>query len=43
MQDKLYDLTNPQKSIWYTENYFENTNINSICTSGIIYENITVK
>ena len=42
MENKLYELTNPQKSIWYTENYFENTNINNICTSGIIYEDINI-
>ena len=42
MENKLYELTNPQKSIWYTENYFENTNINNICTSVIIYENINI-
>ena len=43
MEKDLFELTNPQKSIWYTENYFENTNINNICTSGIIYENINVE
>ncbi len=42
MENKLYELTNPQKSIWYTENYFENSNINNICTSGIIYEDINI-
>ena len=40
MQDKLYDLTNPQKSIWYTEEVLKGTTVNNICTSGIIYENI---
>lgn len=42
MEKDLFELTNPQKSIWYTENYFENTNINNICTSGIIYEDINI-
>ena len=42
MENKFYELTSPQKSIWYTENYFENTNINNICTSVIIYENIDI-
>lgn len=42
MENKMYELTNPQKSIWYTENYFENSNINNICTSGIIYEDINI-
>ena len=27
---KLYDLSNPQKSIWYTEQYYEGTSINNI-------------
>lgn len=43
MEKKFYELTNPQKSIWYTENFFKNTNINNICTSGIIYENINIE
>lgn len=30
-----YELTDPQKSIWITEQYFKNTNINNI--SGIFY------
>ena len=32
----IYELTNPQKSIWLTEQYFENTTINNICGSLII-------
>ena len=31
MEKKLYSLTNPQKSIWYIEKYFQGTNINNIC------------
>lgn len=30
MEKKLYDLTNPQKSIYYTEEYYKDTNINNI-------------
>lgn len=30
MEKKLYDLTNPQKSIWYTEQFYKNTSINNI-------------
>ena len=37
---ELFDLTNPQKSIWYTEEVFKGTTINNICTSGLIYEKI---
>ena len=32
----MYELTNPQKSIWLTEQYFQNTTINNICGSLII-------
>ncbi len=37
---KKYDLTSPQKSIWYTEEVFKGTTVNNICTTGIIYEKI---
>lgn len=30
MEKKLYELTNPQKSIWLTEEYYKGTNINNI-------------
>jgi hypothetical protein len=30
MEKILYDLTNSQKSIWLTEKFFQNTNINNI-------------
>ena len=36
MENKMYELTNPQKSIWLTEQYFQNTAINNICGSLII-------
>ena len=36
MEQKMYELTNPQKSIWLTEQYFQNTTINNICGSLII-------
>lgn len=39
----VYKLTNPQTSIWNMEKFFENTTINNICTSGIIYEKINLK
>ena len=40
---KMYNLTNPQKSIWNMENYFNGTTINNICTPAIIYEKIDIK
>lgn len=30
MDKKLYDLTNPQKSIWLTEQFYKNTSINNV-------------
>ena len=38
-----FNLTNPQKSIWNMEKYFEGTTINNICTIGIINEKIDEK
>ena len=37
---EFFELTNPQKSIWYTEEVFKETPVNNICTSGIIYGEI---
>lgn len=31
MKKELYDLTNPQKSIWLTEQFYPNTNIANVC------------
>ena len=31
MNTKLYSLTNPQKSIWLTEKFYQATSINTIC------------
>ena len=39
-QNKIYELTAPQKSIWLTEQYYENTTINNICGSLLIEENV---
>ena len=40
MDKKLYDLTSPQKSIWLTEQYYKNTNINNVC--GVYLTNVPV-
>lgn len=40
MDKHFFELTNPQKSIWYTEKFFENTPINNIC--GVLKINETV-
>ena len=34
--EKLYNLTNPQKSIYLTEEYYKGTNINNATTALII-------
>lgn len=36
MEKNLLNLTAPQKSIWLTEQYYENTNINNICATVIV-------
>ena len=30
MKKEMYELTNPQKSIWMSEQFYNNTNINNI-------------
>ena len=40
MDKKIYDLTNPQKSIWYMEEYYKGTAINNICGSLTINEKV---
>ena len=41
MENKeLFELTNPQKSIWYTEQFYSETTVNNICTSGTVYGKI---
>ena len=30
MEKDVYELTNPQKSIWMTEQFYDHTNINHI-------------
>ena len=38
--EKLYELTNPQKSIWITEQYYKGSSINNICGTAIIEETV---
>ena len=42
MAKEIYELTNPQKSIWHTEKYFEGTTINNICASITILDKFDV-
>ena len=40
MSENYYELTNPQKSIWNTEKFFEGTTINNICASITILDKL---
>lgn len=42
-KNNRYELTNPQKSIWNTELFFNDTTVNNICVSGTIYEDIDIE
>ena len=41
--EEIYELTNPQKSIYLTEQYFQNTTINNICGSVLIRQKVNLK
>lgn len=43
MEEANYQLTNPQKSIWITEQYYKGTAINNICGAAIIKEEVDFK
>lgn len=38
----VYELTNPQKSIWYTEQFFKGSSVNTICGTIFINEPINI-
>lgn len=40
MNKVLYDLTNPQKNIWVTEQYYKGNPINNICGTVYIKEKL---
>lgn len=40
MSENIYDLTNPQKSIWLTEQFYKGTSIENITGSVIISQNV---
>ena len=40
MQEPKYELTNPQKSIWVTEEYYKGTAINNICGTATIHDKL---
>ena len=40
MSKKLYSLTNPQKSIWLTEQFYKGTSIENITGSVMLSQNV---
>ena len=42
-EKKNYNLTNPQKSIWVTEEYYKGSSINNICGTALIKENVNLR
>ncbi len=40
--EKLYELTEPQKSIWLTEEYYKGTSINNICGYVFIKDEVNI-
>ena len=38
MEEKLLNLTNPQKNIWYLEKFYSNSSLNTICGTAFINE-----
>ena len=43
MEKDFYELTNPQKSIWYTEEVFKGTPMANITATVIISEEVNFK
>lgn len=39
---EVYELTNPQKSIWFTEQYYKGTTVNNICGSVLIEQKVNI-
>ena len=39
----FYHLTNPQKSIWVTEEYYKGSAINNICGTALIKEKVNIR
>ena len=40
MKKILYDLTNPQKSIWYTEQFYQGSPVNNLCGTLFIHQKV---
>ena len=42
-ENNFYNLTNPQKSIWVTEEYYKGSSINNICGTALIKEEVNFR
>lgn len=40
MKNEVYDLTSPQKSILFTEQFYKGSSVNNICGTAIIHTNL---
>ena len=40
---EMFELTNPQKSIWVMEQFYKGTNINNICATLTINEEVDIE
>ena len=43
MSKNMYDLTNPQKSIWLSEQTYGNSSVNTICGTIFFKEDVNIK
>jgi len=43
MSKNMYDLTNPQKSIWLTEQFYKGTSIENITGTVIVSQKVDFK
>ena len=43
MNNNIFDLTNPQKAIWLTEQFYQGTNINNVCGTFFSNDKINFK
>ena len=42
-KDNVYSLTNSQKAIWYTEQYYKGSSVNTICGTIIVNEKVNIE
>ena len=42
-KDNVYSLTNSQKAIWYTEQYYKGSSVNTICGTIVVNEKVNIE